>query len=610
MTLTTIQEIISNCLHGGGNLIIIPPFAGVDRPSLGAHLLQACARQSGFDTEILYSNIILASLIGEDNYEAICYSPTTGLLGERFFSSTAFNLPIEQLFTTKNSLSYNKRVPHKKVRIDIQKLMDLSKVADSYIESVVKSIVAKNYKLIGCSTTFEQTSASISLLKRVKIEEPNIITIMGGGNCEGEMACGLFNISNCIDYIFEGESEISFPAFLKNIQNDAFSTSKIIKSIPVSELDTIPVPDYSNFYEQLNLFLPDSVLLRTGNIWLPFESSRGCWWGEKRRCRFCGINGSQIKFREKRPETFFNQLNTLLSKHPTDKVCMVDNIMPISYFKSVLPKLSEKCGKAHIFYEQKANLDIKKIRVLKLAGVEIIQPGIESLSTPLLKIMNKGVTARQNLSLLRHARSMDLTINWNILYAFPNDNIQSYQEMISLIPLIGHLNPPSGLFHLSLDRFSPYFERAMQYGISDIKPMESYFEVFPPEADLDKIAYHFVGKYKTAANDYPEVINQLKDLIGNWRNLWTKPKTALPSLSLSYLDNDRYLLIDTRFLEETKFCHFLSKEQAHLLLKSQEVNDDNINDYQWALDNKLMAIVDNNYTPLITADYQILQDIL
>ena len=80
---------------------------------------------------------------------------------------------------------------------------------------------------------------------------------------------------------------------------------------------------------------------------------------------------------------------------------MVDNIMPHSYFSSVLPRVAAEVPGLHIFYEQKANLTLSKIELLKQAGVAVIQPGIEALSTPLLKLMKKGVRASQNLALLR-----------------------------------------------------------------------------------------------------------------------------------------------------------------------------------------------------------------
>lgn len=64
-------------LRDADALIIVPPFASLDRPSLGAHPLQACAREAGLRVSVLYANLILGSEMGEIKYQAICYAPTS-----------------------------------------------------------------------------------------------------------------------------------------------------------------------------------------------------------------------------------------------------------------------------------------------------------------------------------------------------------------------------------------------------------------------------------------------------------------------------------------------------------------------------------------------------
>src|SRR2546423_10780017 len=84
---------LSTVLGDADALIIVPPFAGVDRPSLGAHVIQACAREAGFRVRVLYANLVLAAKMGEVAYEGVCYAPTTDLVGERFFARTAYGVP-------------------------------------------------------------------------------------------------------------------------------------------------------------------------------------------------------------------------------------------------------------------------------------------------------------------------------------------------------------------------------------------------------------------------------------------------------------------------------------------------------------------------------------
>src|SRR5262249_37819581 len=147
------------------------------------------------------------------------------------------------------------------------------------------------------------------------------------------------------------------------------------------------------FYQQFKALLPNSTLAESEVIWLPYESSRGCWWGEKHHCTFCGLNAQTMKYREKSPDRVINDLNKLLKTHPTRRVCMVDNIMPHTYFRTLIPRLGSEIPDLHMFYEQKANLSLGQVTALKDAGILEVQPGIEALSSSLLKSMDKGVSA-------------------------------------------------------------------------------------------------------------------------------------------------------------------------------------------------------------------------
>lgn len=40
---------------------------------------------------------------------------------------------------------------------------------------------------------------------------------------------------------------------------------------------------------------------------LVLEGARGCWWGEKHHCTFCGLNGSLMKFRSKPPKVLWGR---------------------------------------------------------------------------------------------------------------------------------------------------------------------------------------------------------------------------------------------------------------------------------------------------------------
>lgn len=600
---------LDNLLHDGDALIIVPPFAGLDRPSLAAHLLQACAREAGFSVRVLYANIALAAAIGERVYQAVCYAPTGALLGERFFAAAAYGVPAlgrkgchyDETYFEKETGDHSARLP-----IDLNELQQLEPRTKEWADLIAAAVLRHNFKVVGCTSTFEQTAASVALLNRIKQGNSRIVTILGGANCEGEMAEGIMSLGAEIDFVFSGESELSFPKFLKQVLEDQVAQGRIIEGEPCMNLDALPTPDFTEFYEQFDKLLPQSALAERNIMWLPYESSRGCWWGEKHHCTFCGLNAQTMKHREKSPSRVIADLRQLLEKHPNRRVCMVDNIMPHRYFRTLLPQLGEELPDIHMFYEEKANLSLEHVTSLHRAGVKEIQPGIEALSSTLLKRMDKGVTAQQNIALMRYARATGMTLNWNLLYAFPGDLLEEYEQTMALLPLIRHLEPPGGLGHLSIDRFSPYFDYPAKYGITNIRPMESYASVLPATADVSKVAYHFVADYRCEAHENPALINSIVDEVKSWRAAWESEDAALPALAVTDLSEDTFLLLDTRGLEHTEQVQFLNREQASVALTGRRLEDRE--EVEWALKAGLIVELDSRFVPLATADPQLLRE--
>jgi hypothetical protein len=281
----SIAQIIQETLNPGRQdvLLIVPPFAGIDRPALGVHLLQAEAKRAGFEVSILYTNLLFAQYIGTSTYNAICYASATNLIGESCFRSAAFD-DLPPWDWEGNGEAQFKRV-NNSLALSFDRLRRIHEIAPRWCDDFAKAIAAYSFRVVGCASTFEQTCASVALLNRIKGWKPDTITILGGANCEGDMAQGIMSLGADIDYIFSGESEGTFVSFLQTVHAGDFPSERIIHSRPNFKLDDISVPSFQSFYDQLQTALPDFDPQKT---WMPYESSRGCWWGEKHHCTFCG----------------------------------------------------------------------------------------------------------------------------------------------------------------------------------------------------------------------------------------------------------------------------------------------------------------------------------
>ena len=127
------------------------------------------------------------------------------------------------------------------------------------------------------------------------------------------------------------------------------------------------------------------------------DSLGGCWWGEKHHCTFCGLNAQSMKFRAKSSEQVAREMAYLSSRYDTTRFRLVDNIIDMKYVESLFGAFAEDRRDLDVFIETKSNLQKHQIRLLATGGVKCMQPGLESLSQPQLRAMDKGVTPMQNL---------------------------------------------------------------------------------------------------------------------------------------------------------------------------------------------------------------------
>jgi ribosomal peptide maturation radical SAM protein 1 len=307
-----------------------------------------------------------------------------------------------------------------------------------------------------------------------------------------------------IDVVCSGEADVSFPAVvralrqgtdLRSIRGIVYRENGRARSTGpadlVTDLDGLPPPDYEDFLAALGAS-PVGVDVTPQ---LLLETSRGCWWGEKNHCTFCGLNGGTMAFRSKSAERVIAEVTRLQERYGAGGISVVDNILDMRYFTTLLPLLERRHTRVNLFYEVKANLTRARVRQLADAGIAHIQPGIESLSDHVLELMRKGTTALQNIQLLKWCREYGIRPEWNFLYGFPGETAADYEAMLPLIDAIRFLDPPSAYGPIRLDRFSPYHDDPGSFGMTNVRPQAPYRYLYPEAPHLARIAYYFDFDY-------------------------------------------------------------------------------------------------------------------
>jgi ribosomal peptide maturation radical SAM protein 1 len=544
------------------------PFASIERPSLGVSLLKSGVKRIGMSAKIHYFNIKFAERIDLKLFHNIAEGSLShlSLIGELIFAGHAFNRSssdkeiFEDLSRHLVTLGYS----HSFSKETIEQIVRVIESVPDFIEECASEVLKDKPQLVAFSSTFYQNCASISLCKAIKHHAP-IPIIIGGANCEGEMGATLIRTIPWIDFVCSGEGDLSFVEFLK-LSLEERNTCKINGIItrnsnaldialtnPVMNMDDLPIPNFDDYFYALE----QSSIRNSLSPTLVLETSRGCWWGEKFQCTFCGLNGSTMKYRSKSISRALHEIEELKHRYGIKRFNVVDNILDMKYIETLFPELYDRGTGAEFFYDTKSNLSNKQLSIMRRGGLYALQPGIESLSDDILKLMKKGVTVLQNIQLLKWCRELGIIPYWNIIWGFPGERKEEYDLMARIVPLLVHLHPPNVFIKVSLDRFSPYFINPAEYGMKNIRPGIAYKFVYPfSESDRRKIAYHFDFDYSDG-RDPSSYVEGLRQVIDEWWTLWENKN--IPSLNVMRI-NDTTMINDSRPCSINRF-QILSTEE-------------------------------------------------
>ena len=513
-------------------------------PSLSISILKGSLARQRIHSKAIYTNLLFNRIIGLQLLMELSDAIFSNLLLERIFAPIAYdnfkqvNLKglvgaeppdyLHELCQGEGELKRN--IPG----TEYSKMESRCKV---FLKQAAEMITNLQPRIIGFSNAFQPVNGLIALARMIKRELPDSIYVIGGANCDGVMGEEIAASMEIFDYVFQGEADFAFPEFCHNyLEDNTLPREKLIRCSPPHNLDEVSIPDYSDFFEQSDIPVKDVIL--------PYESSRGCWWGEKNQCTFCGESKVATPYRFKNPKRSFDELFQFLQKYPDiENFLATDSIFPTSYFQDFLPKLTDGGFNRDLRLCFRPNLTYKKILQIKQTGIKTIFVGIESLSTRLLALMNKGTTALTNLRLLRDCRELDIEVLWNLLVGLPGDRTSDYEEQLRFFPFIQHVSPTFfSLFRLQ--RFSPYFKNIESYKITQIKPIKDYYASFPESVDVTRLAYYFEGKYPSESRERPEILVPLKQQLDRWCERWSKED--LPELSIRKINGENWILKDTR----------------------------------------------------------------
>lgn len=442
-------------------------------------------------------------------------------------------------------------------------------------DQIINGLDWKGSGLAGFSICLCQLTSSLYFIKRVKQRFPDVALLVGGSMFAGKMIQGLLEAFPEIDFAVNGEGELPLSELI-SYMNDP-EVGRDIHSIPglvsrkeaknkktvsfhqLQDLTTLLPPDYDDYFHLLKTLPPEKTFFPT----LSAEASRGCWWrsagrqaSEKGRgCAFCNLNLQWEGYRSKEVSRVVSEVDYLTTRYKSLSVAFMDNLLPARDCKEIFLGLAKLEKDFRLFAELRATTPYEHLKAMRAAGMHEVQIGIEALSTSLLRKLNKGTTAIQNLQIMKECEELGISNTSNLILCFPGSDAQDVAETLRALEFALPFRPLRPVrFWLGLG--SPVWEEPRAFGIKAAFNHPNYAILFPP--DISRSMCFMIQSYRGDRGYQEKLWRPVKRKISAWNKAYARLKTGpLCSPILSFRDGRDFLIIRQKRLNAEPLTHRL-----------------------------------------------------
>jgi ribosomal peptide maturation radical SAM protein 1 len=480
-------------------LLISPPLTEPAVPNLAIELLASAARARGHDARTIHGALWQPVGFRDDHIHGIgaqaCFTPL-------YFGLDPVSFVDELVEALRVDFSWRDRVADRRWEDIAESFLFAMGDAERCVRRFTEAINPADYDLIGFSIQFDaQKMAGATIAKALRVRSDRPLFVAGGTGTDGPMGPALLEQFAEYDAVLQGEADESWEQLLDRVATGApvddvpgavFWRGEVLVSVPELAPGRAflhrPPPDYGPFLaERARSPYQDRVLC------LLLETSRGCWWGRKHHCTFCGIRNVDDEYRVRPAADAVALVTDLYDRYRPELLYCTDPIAPLSYLDEVLPELARRRKEGRdwtIFYELKSNLRRRHVARLAAAGVQRVQPGIESFVTSSLGLMDKGSAALQQIAFLKWAQAYGVKTQYGIITGMPGETVADLRSMVPLMDRIWHLQAPADVNRLALHRFSPHFNAPASFGIQDVQPFATQRVIYrAPDERLLRLCY-------------------------------------------------------------------------------------------------------------------------
>ena len=557
-------------------ILISTPWPLYNRPSIQLGTLKAFLKEQfpGIEVKALHLYLKVAESIGYGAYKTISKVPW---LAEPLYGALLYperKKGIEKLFMREAAgLPELSKIPFGDL---ISRLKEVS-------EEFVNDVPWGDFGLAGFTVCLCQLTASLYFIKRIKHRFPLLPVVVGGPMFSGNPGRGLLNKFPEIDFVVNGEGELPLSRLVRFTKAPKGSgkwnpvPGIISKKDPengdppvfdqLPDLSGLPTPDYDDYFGLLETLPPEKRFFPT----LPMELTRGCWWRSKRDksgrkgCTFCNLNLQWKGYRGKDISKAVSEVDSLT--YQTLSVAFMDNAVPFKKSSEIFSKISELGKDLHLFAEVRANTSRGTLEVMKRAGMEEIQIGIEALSTGLLKKFNKGTTAIQNLEIMKHCEELRINNDANLILYFPGSDEYDVDETMRALAFVLPFRPLR-MVHFWLGLGSYVWQHPRLFGLKAVFNHPNYKKIFP--LDIYETLPFMIQSYRGDLGHQKKLWRPVREKIEEWKKTYDElHRGPLSSPILNFRDGRDFMIIRQKRLGNHPLTHRLVGTSREIYLFCQ-----------------------------------------
>lgn len=459
--------------------LIHVPFGFISSPNLALSTFKAQFATAGIQSDVIYASIQFAKKIGVDAYRR------AGMYSDWAMYRTGWDEADPQLDFRLAKQSGT--------RDNLRTWLMRYRVRDAY-ETFLHEFCDRDwsaYDAFAFTVSSRQVPAAFGFGRALKERYPNKPVLFGGPLVFRQMGLEYIQKMPWIDFVCLSEGEnVALPlvqSLAKGvpIHEAAAALPAVAYRLPTGEvkstglrpcqanLDQSPVPDFDDFFTEVKGVPGDPAL--------PLQFSRGCPWGAKNCCSFCVESDmSGGVFIKRTSEACIEHLRQMAERYPHQYLyflvdCMLDGRM----IREIMPKWAAiRPPWFKLFVEIKASITREEMKMLKDAGVVLVQVGIETLHPDGAKLLGKPHRLYHAVSCLKWLKHYGIKVLWNYLMHIPGEHPDWYPEQLRICENVCHLPAPHKPSAVIVTAFSKYFTEPEKWDLQlhPSAPLPSYLD--------------------------------------------------------------------------------------------------------------------------------------